>query len=130
MNTGINNSWSPSRLYRDPANGMLMGVCAGIADYFGIPRWIVRVGAVFMFFAFFFMTVVAYLVLGFVLKPKPIDLYANEDEERFWRGARIDPKRTVSDLHAKYRAIEKRIRDAEAFVTSSEFRLRRDFRGL
>ena len=130
MTTGTNQPWSPSRLYRDPANGMLMGVCAGIADYFGMPRWLVRVGAVFMLFAFTFMTVFTYLALGFALKPKPLDLYASEDEERFWRTARVDPKRTVGDLQSRYRTVEKRIRDAEAFVTSSEFRLRRDFRQL
>jgi phage shock protein C len=125
-----NTPWSPSRLYRDTDNSVLMGVCAGIADYFGLPRWAVRLAAVFLLFAFTFMTVIAYVMLGFMLKPKPLDLYASADEERFWRDTRIDPKRTVGDLQAKYRAIEKRIRDAEAFVTSSEFKLRRDFRGL
>ena len=130
MMTRTNQPWSPSRLYRDPDNGMMMGVCAGIADYFGIARWIVRVGAVVLLFAFTFMTVIAYFALGFILKPKPLDLYANAEEERFWRDTRVDPKRTVGDLQSKYRHIEKRIRDAEAFVTSSEFKLRRDFRGL
>ena len=130
MNTGINHSWSPSRLYRDPANGMLMGVCAGIADYFGVARWIVRAGAIVLLFAFTFMTVLIYFGLGFFLKPKPLDLYADAEEERFWRTTRIDPKRTVGELQTKFRTIEKRIRDAEAFVTSSEFKLRRDFRGL
>lgn len=129
MNTA-NTPWSPSRLYRDTDHSVLMGVCAGIADYFGLPRWVVRVAAVFLLFAFTFMTVIVYFALGFMLKPKPLDLYANADEERFWRDARVDPKRTVGDLQSKYRAIEKRIRDAEAFVTSSEFKLRRDFRGL
>ena len=34
------------KLYRDPRNGMLAGVCAGIAEYFGWdPTW-VRLGAV------------------------------------------------------------------------------------
>jgi phage shock protein C len=130
MMTRTNQPWSPSRLYRDPDNGVMMGVCAGIADYFGIARWIVRVGAIVLLFAFTFMTVIVYFGLGLALKPKPLDLYANADEERFWRDARVDPKRTVGDLQSKYRAIEKRIRDAEAFVTSSEFKLRRDFRWL
>ena len=32
------------KLYRDPENGMLAGVCAGIAEYFGWdPTW-VRLG--------------------------------------------------------------------------------------
>ena len=38
---------SPSRLYRDPANRILLGVCAGIADYFGLPSLWVRAACVF-----------------------------------------------------------------------------------
>ena len=34
----------PKRLYKDPANAMVAGVCAGIAEYFGWdPTW-VRLG--------------------------------------------------------------------------------------
>ena len=33
------------KLYRDPMNGMVAGVCAGIAEYFGWdPTW-VRLGS-------------------------------------------------------------------------------------
>ncbi|GEQ97232.1 hypothetical protein JCM17844_08690 [Iodidimonas gelatinilytica] len=28
--------FSPNKLYKDPANGKIMGVCAGLADYTGI----------------------------------------------------------------------------------------------
>ena len=37
------------RLYRDPENGILMGVCAGIADYFGVAPAGVRIAAVSYF---------------------------------------------------------------------------------
>ena len=30
-------------LYRDTRNGKIGGVCAGIAQYFGIEPWIVRI---------------------------------------------------------------------------------------
>ena len=30
------------KLYRDPRNGMLAGVCAGIAEYLGIDPTVVR----------------------------------------------------------------------------------------
>jgi phage shock protein C len=124
------SSWSPNRLYRDPDHAMLMGVCAGIADYFGLPRWLVRVGMVILLFTFHFFAVAGYVAMGFFLKPKPADLYKSAEEEEFWRRTRVDPKRTVADVQSKYRDIERRIRDAEAFVTSSEFKLRRDFRKL
>ena len=124
------SSASPNRLYRDPDNAVLMGVCAGIADYFGIARWVVRLGMVILLFTFHFFTIVGYFALGFILQPKPAGLYANPDEEEFWRRTRVDPRRSVADVQGKYRDIERRIRDAEAFVTSSEFKLRRDFHKL
>jgi len=30
-------------LYRDPSNGKIAGVCAGLADYFGWETWLVRI---------------------------------------------------------------------------------------
>ena len=29
------DNWRAQRFYRDPRHGKLMGVCAGLADYFG-----------------------------------------------------------------------------------------------
>lgn len=121
---------SPARFYRDTEHSMIMGVCAGIADYFGISRGLVRIAAVVLLFFFHLIAIIGYLILGFVLKPKPFDLYADREEEEFWRQTRVDPKGTTSDIQARFRELERRIREAEAFVTSSEFRLRRDFSKL
>jgi len=124
------NKPSPNRLYRDPENGMLMGVCAGIADYFGVAPAGVRIAAVILLFLFTLPIFLGYILAGFLIKPKPAGLYASSEEEDFWRRTRIDPRRTVSDIQQKFRDIERRIRAAEAHVTSSEFKLKRDFRDL
>lgn len=121
---------SPSRLYRDPANGIVRGVCAGIADYFGISVGAVRIAAVAGLIFFFVPVAIGYLIMGFVLDPKPAGLYTSSEEEGFWRKARTDPHATVSEIQARFRTIEKRIRDAEAYVTSSQFKLNRDFKDL
>ena len=31
------------QLYRDPVNGKISGVCAGLANYFSIEVWLVRI---------------------------------------------------------------------------------------
>lgn len=36
-------------LYRDPNNGKLGGVCAGLAEYFGVEIWLMRILAVTAF---------------------------------------------------------------------------------
>jgi phage shock protein C len=121
-------SWG--RLYRDGRRAWLAGVCAGIADYFGLNPALVRAltlaGAVF----FTFPTVVAYLIAAFALQRRPAELYDSPEEEAFWRSVRLEPGRTAHDLARKFQELERRLRAAEARVTSSEFKLRRQFRDL
>ncbi len=118
------------RLYRNPDNGVFMGVCAGIADYFGVNVAGVRIATVVALFFFSVPVVIAYFAMGFFLKIKPEGMYATDEEETFWRRTRLDPKGTVSDVQQRFREIERRIRDAEAYVTSSEFKLKREFKDL
>ncbi len=58
-------------LYRLKREGKIAGVCAGLADYFGIETWLVRiicVSGVLLSGAFF---VFAYIALWFILEVKP-----------------------------------------------------------
>ena len=58
------------KLYRSKSNRMLVGVCAGVADYFNIDPTVVRVAwAITSLFAF--VGVVAYVVCAFVIPEKP-----------------------------------------------------------
>ena len=121
---------SPRGLYRDPRRAWLAGVCAGIADYFGVSPCMVR--ALTVMSAIFFPppTFIGYLIAAFVLKRRPDDMYENAREEAFWRSVRLEPGRTAHDLARKFQELERRLRAAEARVTSSEFKLRRQFRDL
>lgn len=61
----------PRRLYRSN-NGMLGGVCAGIADYFGWdPTW-VRIGYILLSIFTVFSGVIVYLILWLVIPKKTI----------------------------------------------------------
>ena len=121
---------SRQRLYRDTRRAWLAGVCAGIADYFGISAGLVRF-LTFLSAVFFTMPAVfGYFIAALVLKRRPEHLYANREEEAFWRSVRLEPSRTAHDLLRKFQELERRLRAAEARVTSSEFRLRRQFKDL
>lgn len=117
---------SPARFYRDPENGPLLGVCAGIADYFGFPLLAVRMAALCGLLFFTLPVLIAYGAAGLFVEAKPARLYASRAEEDFWRGVRVEPAQTVTDLGHRWRDIERRIRQAEAYVTSSQFKLNRD----
>ena len=121
---------SPVRLYRNRRNGWVAGVCAGIADYFGVSTVPVRVVTAVGLVMFFIPTVIAYIFAAWLIKPAPENLFESKDEEHFWRNVRKEPKDTVHDLHYKFGESERRLRALEAQVTSSEFELRRKFKDL
>lgn len=121
---------SPRRLYRDPRGGWIAGVCAGIADYFGLSPGLVRI-LTFLSAVFFTLpTLLGYVIAALVLQRRPEHLYASREEEAFWRSVRLEPSRTAHDLARRFQELERRLRHAEAKVTSSEFKLRREFQNL
>jgi phage shock protein C len=59
----------PKRLYRDTENGMIGGVCAGLAEYFNVDPTIVRLIFVFLTLAGF-SGVLIYLIMLLVVPAK------------------------------------------------------------
>src|SRR5579862_1019319 len=97
-----NSSGNPFRLYRDTERGILAGVCAGIADYLGVEPIVVRLATLLGLIFFSFPTIIAYIALGILLKPKPPALFHSPDEERFWRGVSTAPVDTFQLLKRKF----------------------------
>jgi phage shock protein C len=125
------NGWrNPFRLYRDPANGRISGVCAGLADFFGLRPSLVRLAAVLSLFFFFVPTFIGYLVLSFALPKRPPELYASHEEEVFWRGLATAPDDTLKALRHKFAELEQRLAGMERSVTSTDFDLHRKFRDI
>lgn len=121
---------SPRRLYRDPANGWLAGVCAGIADYLSISPAAIRLLAIFGLIFFSFFVLIAYIVLAVVLPVRPARLYRDRDEERFWRSVRTSPRETFENVRHRFREMDRRLQRMERYVTSDRFRIDREFRDL
>lgn len=122
---------SPTRLYKNPQDGKIAGVCAGIADYFDMKVSVVRL----LFVLGALLTgiwpfVIGYFAASLFLDPTPVDLYEDEQEEEFWRQTRKSPDYTAADLRRRFRDIERRTVDMEAYVTSKRFKLDRELRAL
>ena len=125
------DSPNPHRLWRDPARGRIFGVCAGLADYFGIGTFPLRLAAVVAsLFGFFVPVVGAYLLLALILKPRPPEAFRSPEEEAFWRSVSMQPDRSVAGLGRKFHDLERRLGDLETCVTSREFQLARDIDNL
>ena len=130
MTTDTYKEPNPRRLYRDAENGILAGVCAGIADFFGFSvkatRWVVALGCLFAMPAI----VICYVIAAFLLPRKPTGLYESEGDERFWRSVRRDPRTVCDDIRRKVRILDKRLQGMERYVTSPRFDLDQEFRDL
>ena len=125
-----NSSSTRHRLWRDTDRGIIAGVCAGIAGYLGVEPIVVRLVAVLGLVFFFPPTIVAYVILALVLRPKPPTLYASPDEEAFWRGVGTAPADTLHSLKRKFADLEARLGQMESQVASGDFDLHRRFRDL
>ncbi len=122
---------SPTRLYKNPHQGKITGVCAGIADYFDVKVSVVRV--LFVLGALFtgiWPFVIGYIIASMCLDPKPRDLYEDDREEQFWKQARKSPDYTAAELRRRFRDIERRTNEMEAYMTSKRYRLERELKAL
>src|SRR4029077_1750228 len=99
-----NDMWNGSRyrLYRDPEHGLLAGVCAGIADYLGVERIVIRLAFVVPLVLFIVPAALAYIVLAIALPKRPPALTMSGEETAFWRGVATAPDDTLAGLRGRF----------------------------
>jgi phage shock protein C len=117
---------NPHRLYRDKDNAILAGVCAGLANYFGLNRKGLRLIVAVSTLFFFPFVVPAYIILTIVLPVRPKDLYEDESQEKFWRGVSMAPTDVFSNLNHRFKELDLRLQKMETYVTSREFEIDRE----
>jgi phage shock protein C len=81
------------RLYRDRENGLILGVCAGVAEYFDVRTIGVRVIAVVALVLAFWPVLLSYLTAGLLLRDRPLPYRGREREARFWRSGSCGSER-------------------------------------
>lgn len=123
-------NFGPQRFYRDTQNGKIMGVCAGIADYFGWNVTLVRVLALLALIWFMPVTLLVYFALGLLLPKKPEKLYDWDADEAYWRSVRRSAGGTFRDLRHRFREFDLRLQRMEGYVTSRRYDLDKQFRDL
>ncbi|HEV8407641.1 MAG TPA: envelope stress response membrane protein PspC [Sphingomicrobium sp.] len=122
---------SRTRFYRDKANGKVMGVCAGIADYTGFDVALVRI----CFLAAVFMSggsvLPFYFIAGWVAPKKPLEFdYRGTEDRQFWQGVRASPARAARDIRSRFKDIDRRLADIESYVTTENRSLAREIEQL
>lgn len=118
------------RFHRSSDNAMLGGVCAGLAAYFGLNRSVTRILAVVGFCMNPLLAVVAYFAVVMLVpsaapsKPQP------DIDPRFKKSVRSSPGQAMSDVRRRFQSLDRRLARLEKYVTSSHYRLDREFRDL
>ena len=108
-------------LYRS-RDGILLGVCRGIAEYFDFSVFWTRVIVlVLLFFTGFWPITALYFVAALLMKPEPVVPIQSNDQQEFYDSYIYSRKAAIERLKRRYDNLERRIRRMEHTVTSKEF---------
>ena len=112
------------RLYR-ARDGLLLGVCKGVADYLFISAWLVRVIVALLFLATgFWPAGVIYLLLGIFLSKAPLpgrEAYGDSDGAASSFPSGGARTALLRDLRERIQRLDGRVRRMEDAVTRSSF---------
>ncbi|WP_017446174.1 envelope stress response membrane protein PspC [Gayadomonas joobiniege] len=130
----------PKTLKRSMHNRRIAGVCGGIAKYFGLETWLVRVvtvGALFFSFSLIaFVYIAAWMILdsddlsdraskGRTFEATSTDDYHFDIKSHAWQAGE-PPKQALSSLSKAFDKLEARIQSVERIVTSKSFKVSRE----
>ncbi|MEF1289714.1 envelope stress response membrane protein PspC [Vibrio sp. M260118] len=124
-------------LYRDPVNGKLTGVCAGLANYFALEVWLVRILVISAaLLGGSFLVLLAYVAMTLMIEKQPanyVESIKAEQEHKLknkpWQQGQT-PEVLLNTIEKDFHKLENQIRDIEAYVTSDTFKVDKEFRSL
>lgn len=130
-------SMSKRELYRDPVNGKISGVCAGVANYFGTEVWLIRIVVISAaLLGGTFLVLLAYIAMTFMLEKQPMTYTENIKSQQEhtlkskpWQKGQ-SPDQLLSVLENDFSRLDNKIRSMEAYVTSDAYRVNREFNKL
>jgi len=108
-------------MYRS-RDGILLGVCKGIAEYFDFSIfWTRSIALILLFFTGLWPIVVLYFIAALIMKPEPVLPLRTDDQREFYESYIHSRKSAADRLKRRYEKLERRIQRMENYVTSPEF---------
>lgn len=109
------------KFYRS-RNGVILGVCRGIAEYFDFSLfWIRAIAVIFLIFTGFWPTLIVYFIAALLMKPEPVIPIHTDEEQEFYDSYVHSRKWATDRIKRRYENLERRLRRLEHTVTSPEF---------
>lgn len=114
-------------LYRSSNQGIFGGVCAGVADYFGQPAWLIRILMLTLFVFSGSLGVIVYLAALVLLDKQPTQVSPRaEMRNPFTQTSQA----SVREMTLRMQALDRRLQRMERYVTSKKFRFDQEFKDL
>ena len=108
-------------IYRS-RNGLILGVCKGLAEHFDFSVFWTRViGLIFLFVAGILPAIGLYLLAALLMKPEPVIPVENPAEKEFYDSYTYSRTGAVDRLKRRFENLQRRIQRMEHIVTSSEY---------
>jgi phage shock protein C len=108
-------------LYRS-RNGVIFGVCRGLAEHFDFSVfWARAIAVVFLLVSGFWPAIGLYLIAALLMKPAPVVAIENEAEQEFYNSYANSRHLAARRLKRRFENLERRIRRMEHMVTTREF---------
>lgn len=116
--------------YRSRDRGVIGGVCAGLADYFGFNLKVTRLLAVIALFMAMPVTLLVYFATVLLVPAERDERRRPNYDPEFHRALRSSPRETLADVRRRFQSLDSRLARLERYVTSSRFDLDQEFRNL
>jgi phage shock protein C len=108
-------------LYRS-RNGVILGVCRGIAEYFDLRIfWVRAIALILLFFSGFWPIMGLYFIAALMMKPEPAIPIRTDEEQEFYNSYIFSRKGATDRIRRRYENLERRIQRLEHNVTAREF---------
>jgi phage shock protein C len=122
-------------LRRIPQRGVVAGVCAGIAEYFGWSVKLLRAALVISVLLGAGAMIIVYLILWYVMDPVDADASPASGYDGGSSAGPSGPssparRPTMAEVQLRFERLDARLRGVEECVTDKEFELRRELKKL
>ncbi|MFM1919004.1 MAG: hypothetical protein RLZZ303_638 [Candidatus Hydrogenedentota bacterium] len=110
-----------ARLYRS-RDGMVFGVCRGLANYLEMNVTVLRVIAVVLtVMTGFWAGIIAYVVSALLMKLEPVVPLETEEDAEFYNSFTGSRKMALHRLKRTYENLDRRIQRIEGIVTARDY---------
>lgn len=103
-------------------NGLLFGVCRGLADHLEVPVLWVRLAVIAAgFFTGWVPVIIAYVLAALLLRLEPVLPFASDEDAEFYASYTTSRPMAIHRLKRSFENLDRRIQRLEDAVTAKDY---------